>query len=165
METAKGIIPYAIQASFGQTSQSTESSGVTTKVESGLLSTAVKFGFNMRRHEWGPETSYLISTVDDEQATTVSLGGFYHYNFTDNKPGAEFVPYVGPSVGLISQDSDNVKRDGLKIGVGGGVRWFPMNDHVTLIGELRFDYSTLTANSAEITSTGFTLAAGIGSYF
>lgn len=155
----------SLQASYGETSQSTASSGVTTKVESGLLSTAIKFGFNFRKHEFGPETSYLISRIDDEQATTVSLGGFYHFNFKENKPGAEFVPYAGPSAALISQDSDNVKRDGLKLGVGAGVRWFPMNDHVTLIGEFRFDYSTLTANSAEITSTGFTLGAGIGSYF
>lgn len=155
----------SLQASYGQTSESTASSGITSKVERGLLSTELKFGFNYRKYEFGPETSYLISTVDDEQTTTVSLGGFYHFNFKDNKPGAEMIPYAGPSVGLISQDSDNVKRSGLKLGVAAGVRWFPMNDHVTLIGELRFDYSTLTANSAEITSTGITLGAGIGSYF
>ncbi len=154
-----------LQASYGQTSESTESSGVTQKVEHGLLSTALKFGFNFRKHEFGPETSYLISTVDDEQTTTVALGGFYHFNFKDNKPGAELVPYAGPSMALISQDSENVKRDGVKLGVAAGARWFPINDHVALIGELRFDYSTLKANSAEITSTGVTLGAGIGSYF
>jgi hypothetical protein len=155
----------ALTASYGQTSETTDSSGVSSKVESGLIDTSLKFGFNLRSSELGPETSYIVSTIDGDQTTTVRLGGFYHYNFIDNKPGVEWAPYAGGSMGLISQDSDNRKRDGLNIGVAGGIRFFPLNDHVCAIGELGFDYSTLSTDGAEITSTGISFAVGIGSYF
>lgn len=155
----------ALTASYGQTSVTTDSSGVSQKVESGLISTALLFGFNFRKYEFGPDVSYTISTVDGDQTTTARIGAFYQYNFIENKPGVEWVPFAGAGLSLISQDSDNRKRDGIGVGFDAGIRYFPLNDHVCLIGEIGFDYSSLTSEGAEIKSTGFSAAVGIGSYF
>lgn len=162
-----GLRRYSISGSlsFGQTNNSSKASGVTTKTELGGVESTFQFGFNKRDYEFGPEVSYLISKVDDEQTTTVSMGGFYYYNFLPNKPGAVFVPFAGGSLRLLSQDADSVKRDGVGASIKGGVRWFPINDHVCAIGELVFDYASLNSENVESTATGFTVRAGVGSYF
>ncbi|MCB0407819.1 MAG: hypothetical protein KDD34_06410 [Bdellovibrionales bacterium] len=155
----------ALSASIGQTKETSKTTLTTNNVDHGEMQTEVAFGFNFRWNEFGPLISYLISKVDDEQTTTSSIGGFYRYNFKENKPGAEWVPYAGLAGSLISQDSDNTKRDGLGFRIMGGTNIFPLNDHVSLLVEGRFDYSTLKSDNTESTSTGFTLAFGISSYF
>jgi hypothetical protein len=170
-------------AVLGQTSEEVAPESGDSTTSSGLgLDTDITFGFNQGQFEYGPILGLGYSngerdtgTVTKVTTTSFDLGGFFEYNFKENKRGVELVPYVGVQLAYNSTsttsepeegDATETTSSGLAIGLEGGVKYFMFNDHFAINAGARFTNTSLTdQDSKKTTTTEIGLFSGVGVYF
>ncbi|MCB0350686.1 MAG: hypothetical protein KDD38_05845 [Bdellovibrionales bacterium] len=158
-----------VDGAFTYASQTIDSktAGFSTSTDKTLMTITAEYGWNTGTFEFGPLVTYGSQSVSGVDTSTWSLGGFFEYNFIENKPGELYVPYAGVSVGYGSSDlGGGITYSGLDYGVYGGVKWFPLNDTLAFVPFLRYQSVTRDFDGDNgSTSKDMMLGFGVAKYF
>ncbi len=119
----------------------------------------VEFGRNLGVMEYGPTLGYANASSTVAPLRKTAFGGYFRYNFLENRPGSKYIPYVRVHLLMINEDRGGVTNDVTLIGLSSGLSWFPLNDVVGLSGYLAYQDAKITGakiNSLSL-STALTL--------
>lgn len=98
----------------------------------------------------GPELTQI------EGSSSTTLHGQGRWNFTPNKPGNDFIPFVGGGLTLLTGD---VSGNGFY--AMGGITWLPFSQIFGLDGILTYSTSEQKNNGGtKLTTSGFSLSLG-----
>lgn len=117
----------------------------------------VEFGRNLGTMEFGPYLAYANASSTVVPLKKTAFGGYFRYNFVDNKPGSKYIPYARIHLMLINEEKNNTKNDITAIGLSGGLSWFPLNDVVGLSGYLAYQDASVTNAKINSLSLGTAL--------
>lgn len=154
--------------SFASISTETERDNVPNeKVETTTFTLEGRYGWNIGVYEYGPVLSYSSSTVDSDNSSNLSLGGFFDYNFYKaNKPGVQLVPTSGVQVSFLSANADSQSGSGFGFTTYIGAKYFLLTQSLAFTGYLNIDYQSVSfANNKTETSIGPRLSVGLSQYF
>lgn len=158
---------YVIGGSFSYFSgtDSTSVSSISASNSTSSLNLTARFGWNFETYELGPLFSYQSTSAGSQTTSATSFGGFADYNLSPNRSG-ETTIFAGTgelTYGNLSQSSTSGSLMGFFL--GGSVKWFGLTNSTALRADLGYDYRKTTIGSANVTTSGVALRAGISTYF
>ncbi|AHZ83608.1 hypothetical protein Bb109J_c2998 [Bdellovibrio bacteriovorus] len=116
--------------------------GASDSGESRKVEIQIEFARNFTRYEIGTFLTNSYREVEDENLTTTVFGALVRFNFIENMPGNNFVPYFAGYLVLAGQEynsavSDEYEISGNGLGAALGFNWFPLGEIFALNAELR----------------------------
>lgn len=139
------------------------------KVESGNTSatsniTALSFEYlrNFGTFELGGGVE-IENSGSNSSAT--AFRGIGQYNFSENKPRTDIVPYARGSFGMLSGKSGGSSSSGTELSIGGGANWFPFSDLFAVDLSLAIVIGNSKANNVDIKTNSTLVSAGWRLYF
>ncbi|GEM_PF-3694571 len=95
---------------------------------------AITYLYNFGRFELGG--GFMSTTEKDEEsgdkASSSSGGLLAHFNFIENSPGNDFIPYLSLTLAGINVESGGVDLSGSYVGFHVGLKWFPLSEILAL---------------------------------
>ncbi len=136
----------------------------------------VVFGYNFGQFEAGPIIRHSHFDYETSTETSASYGFFGDYNFIENKPGVEIVPFLRASFAH-QLDKDTRNTNGLEeetqydvYSLSAGAKWFPAGDFFAINGYLEYYqnnaiYTEKSSPEFKYTISGPRLKANFAIYF
>ena len=122
-------------------------------------------GWNWGNYELGPILSYDHYDKDNNVEDYLGVGGQFDYNFTENKPGNDLVSFFRLYVQSYTYEDNSSDEDGLITTVGGGVKYFPFGEYLSLIGQVYYRHVDGDFGTSTFTTKGFRTNGSLVVYF
>ena len=136
------------------------------KVVDNTAAFKMRYGWNHRSFEFGPIVNIEVYDKGFGTNTDYLVGGYYDYNYNDNKAPRDLV--YGPTVQLLLGNRSFDTGGSAQITqaqLGGFLTWFINGSPVALRTEATYLYRRVNASSAETTLSGFTTQMYLMYYF
>ncbi|WP_374073266.1 hypothetical protein [Bdellovibrio bacteriovorus] len=95
---------------------------------------ALNFGYmrNLGMYEFGVSLTSQYLNSENIETTSTALWVIGELNFIENKPGADFIPYMSGQVGLVGMKTEAGSSDyeisGTGAAIGVGFKWIPFSE-------------------------------------
>jgi hypothetical protein len=126
----------------------------------------MRYGWNHRSFEFGPIINIDIYDKGFGTNTDYLLGGYFDYNYTDNKAPRDLI--YGPTMQLLlgnrSFDTGGSSQV-TQAQLGGFITWFINESPVALRSEATYLYRRVNSSSTETNLSGFTTQIYLMYYF
>jgi hypothetical protein len=136
------------------------------KVVDNTAAFKMRYGWNHRSFEFGPIVNIEIYDKGFGTNTDYLFGGYYDYNYNDNKAPRDLV--YGPTLQLLLGNRSFDIGGSAQISqaqLGGFLTWFINGSPVALRTEATYLYRRVNASAAETTLSGFTTQMYLMYYF
>lgn len=136
------------------------------KVVDNTAAFKMRYGWNHRSFEFGPIVNIEVYDKGFGTNTDYLLGGYFDYNYTDNKAPRDLI--YGPTMQLLLGNRSFDTGGSAQITqaqLGGFITWFINESPVALRSEATYLYRRVNASSAETTLSGFTTQIYLMYYF
>ena len=129
-----------------------------------------RYGWNQAIMEFGPIVNLAYSSTPGRTDRTLGAGGYFDFNFVENRSGVPLVYGVGAELNYGQQTTTIAAVDSstslLELFAGGNLKWFGLSDHFALRGDAGLDVFRSTPSTGTATTlTGLSIKAGLAVYF
>lgn len=125
----------------------------------------LEYTYNFGSYEIGGLFSTDNEESDGSSVGTTVFGPVGRYNFIENKPGRDFVPYVSGAFTILNGKTSILSFSGTQFYVGGGLNYFPFSQLFALDAGIRIVSGNWKVSSTTYASSGTQLYAGWKLYF
>lgn len=122
------------------------------------------FGYNFSEFEVGPIIRYSNYDYESSTETSMASGLFGDFNFIENKPGVELIPFLRASF-VHQKDKDSRNLSGFEdetqydtYGLSTGVKWFPVGDFFAVKGYLEYYQNNVIYKEASSQDFKYTIS-------
>lgn len=126
----------------------------------------MRYGWNHRSFEFGPVLNIEIYDKGFGTNTDYLLGGYFDYNYTDNKAPRDLI--YGPTAQLLLGNRSFDTGGSAQITqaqIGGFITWFINETPVALRSEASYVYRRVNSSSTETNLSGFSAQIYLMYYF
>ncbi|HRO66931.1 MAG TPA: hypothetical protein PL182_05155 [Pseudobdellovibrionaceae bacterium] len=145
---------HSLNWSIVYSSMKDDTNGFT--LDRNTMGVAASYLWNRGFWEIGGGFSFSQTKTGNNEASLNSINGAGRWNFIENKPGNDMIPYVGALYGIYSGD-----LSGNQMAVNGGVTWLPFSEIFAIDASFGYVMEERKGSAGPTTKTkGFTIGTG-----
>ncbi len=153
---------YGVAANLGFSSLKSDAAGAET---ANSLYLQGEFLWNMKQYEVGPVVGITSIKQGSFDSSSNTFGAKGYYNFQENKPGVDQILSVVAKLALGTASANGSSSSVTDIEVGGNYRWFLLSqDHCLTVSGI-YSMTKQQISNKDVTTSGFEIIGGIGTYF